>query len=327
MDTFRGYDYSFSGFIDYTKCYKEVNVLWLVVGLCIFVGTVISVIPQLYNYVKLRSNFGINSLAVFMISFSQWVQTMNYFCLHNADFAGITRAQFKRWFPRLVSFLNIFILWYIYLGNTFLNLIFFDKEPRKLRPQETIKRDRIVNVTFMLLLHILSFIVILVFYIIGPPIGFASNAMFYYGSVLGTMGGVITVIQYIPQMITTCKVQGPGSLSLILLCIQAPGGLTNSAFMIFGTGENWSTWFPTLMGALQQCVLIIIIVFFMCKNCGKKVQQDASDQTDKDISRPDAELDHLSSNNEDNKAQDDAKTEEKAEESSSSESVPINRDD
>lgn len=270
MDTFRGYDYSWAGFIDYSKCYKEVSPLWLAVGLCIFAGTIISVIPQLYNYVKLRSNYGIDSIAVFMINFSQWVQTLNYICLHAADFAGISSARFGQWFPRLVSYLNIFALWYIYLGNTFLNLIFFDKEIRIGREEASVRRQRIINVVFMVLLHTLSILTIVIFYCLAGPLGFASSPVFYYGSVLGTMGGVITVIQYIPQMITTCRVQGPGSLSLILLCIQAPGGLTNSAFMIFGTGENWSTWFPTLMGALQQCILIAIIVFFKCKNCGKK---------------------------------------------------------
>ncbi|EAX98323.1 hypothetical protein TVAG_176930 [Trichomonas vaginalis G3] len=284
MDTFLGYDYSWAGFIDYSKCYKEVNVIWLAVGLCVFVGTIISVIPQLYNYVKLRSNYGVNPIAVFMINFSQWVQTMNYFCLHAADFTGLTTASFQVWLPRLVSFLNIFSLWYIYLGNTFLNLIFFDKEPHPNRRIESIRVARITNVFFMVLLHVLSFLAILIFYCIGAPKGFASKPQFYYGSILGTMGGVITVIQYIPQIITTCKVQGPGSLSLILLCIQAPGGLTSAAFLIFGTRENWTTWFPTLMGALQQCVLIVIILFFMCKNCGKNKgnEEDFANKDDLD---------------------------------------------
>jgi hypothetical protein len=66
-------------------------------------------------------------------------------------------------------------------------------------------------------------------------------------------------------MITTCKIKSSGSLSLLLLAIQCPGGLINSIFMIFGQGDNWTTWLSILAAAIQQGILLVICLVFSAK--------------------------------------------------------------
>jgi uncharacterized protein with PQ loop repeat len=275
MDTFVGYEYSWAGFTDYSNCYHEVKPLWIVIGATITLGTVVSVIPQLAKFIKNRSSYGLNSFTITATSLGQFVNVLNYVALHAADFVGIITHPITVSLPRLLSFINLFTLWYMFLGNTFLNFIFFDKKPRERRNKDDIKANYKVNLIFSLGLNITTFILINLFIIFGMVFGFNEGFLRKYGYILGTSGGVLAFAQYVPQMYTTCKLQDPGSLSLILLAIQAPGGTINTLFLAIGNKDNWTTWLPLLVGASQQFILLFICIFFMCKNRKSKVKSGA----------------------------------------------------
>jgi uncharacterized protein with PQ loop repeat len=82
------------------------------------------------------------------------------------------------------------------------------------------------------------------------------------GKFFGTVAGLICVAQYLPQMITTCKLRSSGSLSLVLLSIQAPGGLLNAIFMAVGQKDDWTTYISILAASVQQFLLLGICLFF-----------------------------------------------------------------
>ena len=126
MDKFRGYSTSFSGFIDYNACYHTVDVIWNIVAGCIFVGTVISVIPQIVSFIKKRTSFGFNPITVFVTSWGQFIVVLNYICLHSADFIGLFQYGIKTWLPRLMTFINLFILWFLYSSVPYFLFIFSD---------------------------------------------------------------------------------------------------------------------------------------------------------------------------------------------------------
>lgn len=266
MDDFEGYLYSWAGFIDYSNCYHKVDVLWMITGICITLGTVISIIPQIVNFVKNRSSYGVNTFTLIMTSLGQFVNVWNYFALHAADFIGTASYSFTTYMPRLLSFLNLFSLWYVYLANAFLNFIFFDKKPREHRDIKAIKSNYKTNIGLSIALFAGEFVLIVMFIAFGLSQGFFEPLIRKYGYILGVSGGVIAIIQYAPQMYTTCKLQSPGSLSIILFLIQAPGGTVNALFMAIGNKDNWTTWFPIIVGAIQQFILLGICIFFILKN-------------------------------------------------------------
>ena len=265
MDDFAGYVYSWAGFVDYSNCYHKVDVLWIITGACITVGTVISIIPQLYNIVKNKSSYGLNSFTLTATSLGQYVNVLNYYSLHAADFIGVISIPIGQWLPRLLSFINIFSLWYMYVGNTFLNAIFFDKKPREHRNEQQIRSNKKVTIGFTLGLHVICITLSVLYIVFGATDSFFGDVIMKYGYILGLTGGIIAIAQYAPQMYTTCKLESPGSLSLILLAIQAPGGTINSMFLAIGNQDNWTTWFPLIMGAIQQFILLFICIYFVCK--------------------------------------------------------------
>ncbi|EAX88233.1 hypothetical protein TVAG_348750 [Trichomonas vaginalis G3] len=114
--------------------------------------------------------------------------------------------------------------------------------------------------------------------------GFLSIATNSYGIVLGLICSGISFVQYLPQIYTTCKIKGLGTLSLAMLLMQAPGGLANVYLIAFVNKKNWSTWLPIFVAACQQILLICIIIFFKCtKKDYSHLSDSLLDSTDQSI--------------------------------------------
>ena len=266
MNSDTGNEYSLSGFTDYTATMETGSSgVWQVLGYLILLGTVLSLVPQIYNLIKQRSSYGLNPLTMFITNFSQLILVFNIVCLRTSDFIAIQQASFFSVLPRLMTFLNAFSLWLGYMPIIFLNTIFFDKEIRSLRPEEKLGTEWFLNKLFILLNVCGSVVILIIYSVLLMVTGVGSDELTQMGKVFGTMCIVIVFIQYTPQFITTCKLQDNGSLSLLLLCIQAPGGTASALFMAIGQGDHWSTWMSTLAASVQQFILITMIVFFKIK--------------------------------------------------------------
>lgn len=80
---------------------------------------------------------------------------------------------------------------------------------------------------------------------------------------IGVLGALLAVIQFLPQIWTTWRLQEVGSLSIYSMCIQTPGSFVwvGSLAARLG-GEGWSTWGIYLVtGILQGTLLIMSITF------------------------------------------------------------------
>lgn len=265
MDDTTGNKFSFAGFVDYHACYHAVDTVWLVAGLLIFFGTFLSVIPQILSIVKNRTNYGLDTFTVLTTHINQYFMVINYLGLHAADFIGLLQISWKITVPRMVTFLNVFILWFAYFSVPLSSMIFSDFAMRsKLSPHIQMKRWRI---SYILTSVFMAFHVLMTLgsYLIGIGYGFFSTMAARIGQIYGVASSVIVLAQYIPQIITTIRLKDNGSLSLLMLAIQAPGGTINSLFMWIGQGEDWSTWVPFFIGAMQQFILLGICIFFKIK--------------------------------------------------------------
>jgi uncharacterized protein with PQ loop repeat len=276
MNSDSGWPSSFAGFLDYSSCYPPSQaIIWQVVGWGLLAGTILSVIPQIRLIIHRRSSFGLNSFAIFVTSFGQFIIAANVLCLRTADFIGFLQYPMSRTLPRLQTFINYVGLWITYLPIAFLNMIFFDTEPRLVRSGAAIQGERYFNRMLTILTTLVS-LVILVVYVGGVVLqGYGSAYLMTIGMFFGTLATFMCIAQYVPQMITTCKIKGSGSLSLLLLAIQSPGGFVNSAFMAFGQGDNWTTWLSILAAAIQQAILLGICLVFNARQ--KKRRETASE--------------------------------------------------
>jgi uncharacterized protein with PQ loop repeat len=85
------------------------------------------------------------------------------------------------------------------------------------------------------------------------------------GRTIGTITTCIVVVQYVPQMVTTCRLRGPGSLSIALMAIQAPGGTLNALFMWLAQGDDWTTWISIEAASVQMFILLANSSYFKCR--------------------------------------------------------------
>jgi len=262
MDEFSGYKFSWNGFIDYIRCYHEVKKGWVISGTIIWMGTLISLTPQLIKIIKKRSSHGISPLFAILTSIGHFLFTNNYFCLHNADFAGITQINSSRTIPRFLTFVNLFSLWICYLPVLVMLTIFFDFRKRRNRDILTIMNEwKIVRIFFFVYVGVL-FIVFTVVLLIGSYNGYSSDVVLNTGKLSGGVSSIISIIHYIPQFYKTFQLKDHGSLSLTMLSIQAPGGLTNAMIMMIGQGEHWTTFLPILLSSIQQFILLGMCLYY-----------------------------------------------------------------
>jgi hypothetical protein len=99
----------------------------------------------------------------------------------------------------------------------------------------------------------------------GVFTGFQSTFIHTCGRLTGVVAFIMELVQFIPQLITTIKLQDNGSLSLLMLEIQAPTNLANGLFMWLGQGDDFTTFASAMLDATQEFTLLGLCIFFKWK--------------------------------------------------------------
>jgi hypothetical protein len=68
-----GFGTSFAGFTDYSSCYPIPSTIWIVIGAGIVVFASAYPLLQTTSMIPCRSNLGLNSMYIFVMSFGQFV--------------------------------------------------------------------------------------------------------------------------------------------------------------------------------------------------------------------------------------------------------------
>jgi hypothetical protein len=84
-----------------------------------------------------------------------------------------------------------------------------------------------------------------------------------WANMLGLLATSLAAVQYIPQIITTWRLQETGSLSVVMMCIQTPGSFVFAASLAARLGPGgWSAWgLFIISGCLQGCLLVMSLGF------------------------------------------------------------------
>ncbi|KAI5293527.1 hypothetical protein KEM52_005454 [Ascosphaera acerosa] len=79
----------------------------------------------------------------------------------------------------------------------------------------------------------------------------------------GITAALLASVQYLPQIYTTYRLRGVGSLSIPTMCIQTPGSFVWAASLAARVGwEGWSTWGIYIVTATVQGTLLAMGVYF-----------------------------------------------------------------
>lgn len=128
--------------------------------------------------------------------------------------------------------------------------------------KDSVKQDkdefaRIIRVGYFVILHaVVSAVQIIVAFSTNRSV-LLSLAQFN-----GLMSTLLTVVKYVPQILTTYHLKHPGTLSIGMMCIQTPGGFLFTATLFFTKGSHWSSWMSYFVAAVLQGSLLVLCIYY-----------------------------------------------------------------
>lgn len=139
-------------------------------------------------------------------------------------------------------------------------LIFFPRNGQDPEEQDSSLptwKEAILVLALSLTFFVFAFLGSVVFVYAAP------NHIRGWANFLGLLGTTLAAVQYIPQIMTTWRLQEPGSLSVPMMCIQTPGSFVFAASLAVRLGPGgWSAWgLFILTGCLQGCLLVMSLWF------------------------------------------------------------------
>ena len=83
-----------------------------------------------------------------------------------------------------------------------------------------------------------------------------------WANVLGVAASVLTMCQYVPQIVHTARARLVRSMSITMMCIQVPGAALFVYALAQQVGVDWSSLMPFLVAATLQGILLILCIVF-----------------------------------------------------------------
>ncbi|KAL2008029.1 hypothetical protein VTN00DRAFT_8011 [Thermoascus crustaceus] len=257
----------------------------------IFIGILVSYLPQHYRIISLRSSFGISPYFVLLGTTSGTASLANILVLPRSaqDVACCREISGFACFSALLGIFQVGMLWFGFSTILLLFLIYFPRAtcptspthsviPSPTSPSSTTKPPQLpspscpaeqpppfppnystaIGVAATCILHAIVVLVISVAIVLTHPSYLQSWANF-----LGVTATILASVQYFPQIYTTLRLRRVGSLSIPMMCIQTPGGFLWAASLAARLGkEGWSTWGLFVVTAMLQGTLLVMAVYF-----------------------------------------------------------------
>ncbi|EAY06175.1 PQ loop repeat family protein [Trichomonas vaginalis G3] len=252
----------FHGFNDFAYFFPKPEIIWTIVGTVLLIITIVSYIPQPIKIMQKRSSYGLAPVSTFFSTICLWLIVFNVICLKWEDFVALFHHLNFRSYARFLTFANCFSQYFLMSQVPYLIMLFYDTNLRLGLDQSDIKKGwkQFRSVSMIAVLTYSS--CILIWGIIGVTCGFTSHAMDLLGHAAGIAGFIIEVLQFLPQIYKTFKMRSSGSLSLLMLEIQAPVNIANAMFMCFGNHESWTTYAASLADGFWEFVLLAMCLYF-----------------------------------------------------------------
>eukprot|EP00698_Gefionella_okellyi_P013834 TRINITY_DN3817_c0_g1_i1.p1 TRINITY_DN3817_c0_g1~~TRINITY_DN3817_c0_g1_i1.p1 ORF type:complete len:365 (+),score=32.54 TRINITY_DN3817_c0_g1_i1:87-1097(+) len=233
----------------------DMNTFSIVLGVCLTFGGIIALLPQHYTIVKNRSSKGMSVFTLFMGNINQIssivVTTIfRYPALTTCHVIGFWSCS-----PTLLSLYQIIGVWLCYFPIMIYTLLFF--------PKDGDRRELLIGKIM------LAISVVYLFAMLGTGLGLVMGLgnpchpavlSFAYG--LGLVATIVNVAQWLPQIYRTFRLKSRGSLSIVSLCISAPGVTVTVVFLVFISHDSISTWMPFLTSAIQQFILLGMLIYY-----------------------------------------------------------------
>ncbi|KAI8623866.1 ATP synthase F0 [Xylariaceae sp. FL1651] len=234
------------------------------ISILIILGITLSYATQHYRIISRGSSEGISPYFVLLGVTSANAQFGNILTLpaSRADVACCKEVSPFECTAGLLGIAQIGTQWVCFAIILVLFLVFFRRDDADIAEEE-LERDpdqpswrTALVVGGVCLVHGLFVVIISAALAFGAPSYLAT-----WANVLGIMAAALAAIQYVPQIWTTYRLKHAGSLSILMMTIQTPGGLLFAASLAARLGwAGWSSWGVYVLTAIMQGILLTMAI-------------------------------------------------------------------
>ncbi|KAI5866807.1 hypothetical protein GGS23DRAFT_289996 [Durotheca rogersii] len=236
------------------------------ISILIIIGIMFSYVTQHYRIISRGSSEGISPYFVLLGVTSANAQFGNILTLpqSRADVSCCKEVSPFECVAGLLGIAQIGTQWICFAVILALFLIFFRQDDADV-PEEELELDpdqptwrTAVIVAALCLIHGLLVVIISAAFALWAP-----SYLGAWANVLGIMAALLAAIQYIPQIWTTYHLKHAGSLSILMMCIQTPGGLLFAGSLAARLGwAGWSSWGVYVTSAIMQGSLLAMAISY-----------------------------------------------------------------
>ncbi|KAI1828522.1 ATP synthase F0 [Xylaria intraflava] len=249
---------------DRCRLLREGGFVNFFISILIVLGILLSYVTQHYRIISRGSSEGISPYFVLLGVTSANAQFGNILTLpeSRADVACCKEVSPLECTAGLLGIAQIGCQWICFAVILVLFLVFFRRDDADI-PQEELECDpdkpswrTALIVGGVCLVHGLCVV------IISTALAFAAPShLGAWANTLGIMSAVLAAIQYLPQIWTTYKLKHAGSLSILMMTIQTPGGFLFAASLAARLGwGGWSSWGVYVLTAVMQGILLTMAI-------------------------------------------------------------------
>ena len=229
-------------------------------GICLIVGTFLSYFIQYFKLYKNKNNDGISHYMLVQGSLSSMTNFIGLISVETHDSNILILPLLQMITPWLCIF--IFYSMFVYYAKKNHKIRLFTESLLLKTTDKNNYNFRNIKLGFFAYI-----IIVIIFWILFGffSINYKNNTLYYYGQTMNIIASITSISMWIPQIIKSCKLREPGSLSIIALAIHAIGCIITFVYQVFMSNQSFFIGFPYLIGAILETSVILLTTNNICK--------------------------------------------------------------
>jgi uncharacterized protein with PQ loop repeat len=241
------------------------------IGLLLAIGIFTSYLPQHVKILKRRTSEGLSPDFILLGSLSAFSALTNIFIFtipaRECCYSTLTALQCS---SSLIGLLQIFLQAF---GSILVFLLCIFATKNSIR--ESQEDYRKLKINYYIFLIYVTTNILFVSYLRLRKDKHKMDSLLLFADFSGIFSTIMSIIQYIPQFVTTFRAKHAGTLSIPMMCLQTPGGYIWSYSLFAQPGSQWSSWLPFFAGANLQMILLSMCLYYNLKYPTKLTEANA----------------------------------------------------
>ncbi|KAL1939021.1 hypothetical protein VTO73DRAFT_10281 [Trametes versicolor] len=245
------------------------------------VGITISYLPQLWRIVVAKSSEGFSPWFLLLGSTSAASGVLNIIVMQWGLIKCCRVLSIGSCIEATAGVFQLVLVWALFSLILVLYMIYYPEDrkyveldvdmPNHLPPRHVktpVKSEEwklSITLSWVVLLHIV-FITFTTFLLLAtnpsPDATHRSHQLELWATFLGICSGILSALQYAPQIAHTFRLKLVGALSIPMMVIQSPGAVLMVVSIAMRPGTNWTTWISYAVAGVMQGILLVMCIVF-----------------------------------------------------------------